>query len=63
MLDTYHRRRHPQVTARVHGIDALNRAAMLGAPPLRDLRAAALNALHSLVPLRKALMRAGLGTR
>ena len=63
MLDAYHRRRHPQVTARVLGVDALNRAAMLGAPPLRDLRAAALNALYSLGPVRKVLMKAGLGVR
>lgn len=63
MLDAYHRRRHPEVEARVLGVDALNRASMLGAPPLRDLRAAALNALYSLAPVRKTLMKAGLGLR
>ena len=61
MLDAYHRRRHPDVAARVLGIDLLNRTSMLGAPPLRDLRAGALNALYSLGPLRKALMKTGLG--
>ncbi len=61
MLDTYHRLRHPEVTARVLGIDALNRASMPSAPPLRDLRAGALNLLHSIAPLRKTLMKAGLG--
>ncbi len=61
MLDAYHRRRHREVEARVLGVDALNRAAMLEAPPLRDLRAAALNALYSLGPVRKTLMKAGLG--
>ncbi len=61
MLATYHRRRWPDVKARVTGIDLLNRASMLGAPSLRDLRAGALNALYSLSPLRKTLMRAGLG--
>lgn len=63
LLETYHRRRHPEVLARVTGIDALNRASMLGAQGLRDLRAGALNALYSLTPVRKTLMRAGLGVR
>jgi 2-octaprenyl-6-methoxyphenol hydroxylase len=63
MLDTYHRQRHLEVQARVTGIDALNRASMMGAPALRDLRAGALNALYSLAPLRKTLMKAGLGLR
>ena len=61
MLTAYHRRRWPEVKARVTGIDLLNRTSMLGAPALRDLRAGALNALYSLAPLRKTLMRAGLG--
>ena len=63
MLATYHRRRWPEVQARVAGIDLLNRASMLEPRPLRDLRAGALNALYSLAPVRKTLMRAGLGVR
>lgn len=63
MLDPFHRRRWPEVMARVLGIDALNRAAMLGAPPLRDLRAMGLAALHGTAPVRRAAMRAGLGLR
>lgn len=63
MLQTYHRRRHAEVTARVLGIDALNRASMAQAPVLRDLRAAGLNLLHGFAPLRRTLMRAGLGLR
>ncbi len=63
MLTTYHRRRWPEVKARVTGIDLLNRTSMLGAQPLRNLRAAALNALYSLGPVRKTLMKAGLGMR
>lgn len=63
MLDAYHRRRHLEVEARVTGIDALNRASMMGAEPLRDLRAAALNALYSVAPVRRTLMKAGLGVR
>jgi 2-octaprenyl-6-methoxyphenol hydroxylase len=61
MLDTYHRQRHTEVQVRVTGIDALNRASMMGAQGLRDLRATALNALYSVAPVRKTLMRAGLG--
>lgn len=63
MLDAYHRRRHLEVEARVTGIDALNRASMMGAQPLRDLRATALNALYSIAPVRRTLMKAGLGVR
>ncbi len=63
MLDAYHRARHLDITARLTGIDALNRASMMGAQGLRDLRATALDALYSVAPLRKTLMRAGLGVR
>jgi 2-octaprenyl-6-methoxyphenol hydroxylase len=63
MLDAYQRSRHLEVQARVTGIDALNRASMMGAQGLRDLRATALNALYSVAPVRKTLMRAGLGVR
>lgn len=63
MLDTYHRRRHAEVAARVTGIDALNRASMLGAPALRDVRAKALDVLYSVKPVRRTLMRAGLGVQ
>ncbi len=62
MLAAYARRR-PGMALRVAGIDALNRASMLGAPTLRDLRAGALNALHALTPVRNTLMRKGLGLR
>lgn len=63
MLDTYHRRRHAEVTARIIGIDALNRASMAGAPVWRDLRAKALGALYAMAPVRRVLMQAGLGLR
>ncbi len=62
MTESYHRRRWADVRARVAGIDLLNRASMLKAAPLRDLRAGALNALYSASPVRRALMKAGLGT-
>jgi 2-octaprenyl-6-methoxyphenol hydroxylase len=63
MMESYHRKRHLEVQARVRGIDVLNRASMMGAQGLRDLRATALNALYSVTPVRKTLMRAGLGLR
>lgn len=63
MLAAYNRRRWPEVAARVAGIDMLNRASMASARPLRDLRAGVLGALYSLPPVRKTLMRAGLGLR
>jgi 2-octaprenyl-6-methoxyphenol hydroxylase len=63
MLERYHRRRHPEVLARVTGIDILNRTSQLSAQPLRDARAAGLNALYSLAPVRKTLMQLGLGMR
>lgn len=63
MLDSYQRRRHLDVQARVTGIDTLNRASMMGGQSLRDLRATALNALYSIAPVRKTLMKAGLGLR
>jgi 2-octaprenyl-6-methoxyphenol hydroxylase len=63
MLDAYHKQRHWQVQARITGIDALNRASMLGDPALRTLRATALNALYSVAPVRRTLMKAGLGVR
>ena len=63
MLREYNRRRHPEVQLRVTGIDTLNRASMIGAQGLRDLRAGALDAFYSIAPVRKTLMRAGLGTK
>jgi len=63
MLEAYHKARHSEVTVRVTGIDMLNRASMMGAQPLRDLRAAGLSALYSMAPVRKTLMQMGLGVR
>lgn len=63
MLQTYHRRRHWEVQARVRGIDMLNRASMVSAQPLRDLRMTGLNAIYSLAPVRRTMMQLGLGAR
>lgn len=63
MLETYHRRRHTEIRARVTGIDLLNRASMMRAQPLRDARAMGLGAIYSLAPVRKSIMQLGLGAR
>ncbi|MDU8927164.1 UbiH/UbiF family hydroxylase [Alisedimentitalea sp. MJ-SS2] len=63
MLESYHRRRHAEVRARATGIDLLNRASMIEARPLRDLRAMGLGAIYSLAPVRKTMMQMGLGAR
>jgi 2-octaprenyl-6-methoxyphenol hydroxylase len=60
-LVAYQRARYPDLVTRVLGIDALNRASMATAQPLRDLRMRGLQALHGLTPVRKALMRMGMG--
>lgn len=60
-LACYERRRRPEALARLIGIDALNRASMISARPLRDLRAAALGGLYAAAPIRRVMMRAGLG--
>jgi 2-octaprenyl-6-methoxyphenol hydroxylase len=62
MLSAYTRRRWPEVALRVGGVELLNRASMLSARPLRDLRALGLNALYSAAPVRRGLMRLGMGT-
>lgn len=61
LLARYHRQRHPDMLARIAGIDLLNRAAMTGDQRLRDLRAAGLRLLDRTAPLRQAAMRLGLG--
>jgi 2-octaprenyl-6-methoxyphenol hydroxylase len=60
-LEAYHRRRWPEVQARIAGIDLLNRASMAGSAPMTDLRARGIGLLHDLAPVRRTLMRAGLG--
>jgi 2-octaprenyl-6-methoxyphenol hydroxylase len=63
MLAAYHRRRFADIRLRVTGIDALNRASMAGGPVLTHLRTLGMQALHDIAPVRRALMRTGLGAR
>ena len=61
MLDAYTKRRHPDARLRVAGIDALNRASMAGSLSVQALRAAGIRALHDATPVRRSLMKLGLG--
>jgi 2-octaprenyl-6-methoxyphenol hydroxylase len=61
MLERYHRSRIADIRACAAGIEALNRASMMVAQPLRDARAVGLRSLHGLGPLRKSVMQLGLG--
>ncbi|MDO5642647.1 MAG: UbiH/UbiF family hydroxylase [Paracoccus sp. (in: a-proteobacteria)] len=60
-LDAFQRRRWMETRLRIAGIDLLNRASMIGARPLRDLRAAGLGAIYGVAPVRRLMMKAGLG--
>ena len=60
MLSRYNRARHPEVLARVTGVDMLNRASMAGAAPIQALRAQATGLLHGIAPLRHSAMRLGM---
>lgn len=61
MLAAFARARRADIRLRTLGIDALNMASRVGFAPLQDLRSAGLRALHGVAPVRKALMRLGLG--
>ena len=63
LLARYERARHVEIVARVAGVDALNRASMAEVQGLRDLRLKALNAIYSVAPVRRVMMRAGLGAK
>jgi 2-octaprenyl-6-methoxyphenol hydroxylase len=63
LLRRYARARHAEVMARVTGIDALNRASMVEAQGLRDMRMRALDAIYRVAPVRRILMQTGLGAR
>ena len=50
-------------TLRVKGVGMLNRASQAENPLLRDLRAKGVEALYGVAPLRKTLMKIGLGAK
>lgn len=61
MLRAYNRRRYPDVALRVSGVGMLNRASMIDAQPLRDMRARLLDTMYSTSPIRHSLMKMGIG--
>ncbi|MDJ0628654.1 MAG: FAD-dependent monooxygenase [Rhodobacter sp.] len=62
-LARYARSRERDIALRARSIDLFNRICQSGEPPIQALRSAGLRAAHGVAPLRRALMRAGLGTR
>lgn len=61
MCDAYEKQRHNQVKLRVTGIDALNRASIAGSSLAQNLRVAGIKALYGATPVRRSLMKLGLG--
>ncbi len=61
LLDAYSRKRHTIVQTRTLGIDLLNRAAMTDIGLLKDLRLKALKTIFTTTPIRRSLMRLGMG--
>ncbi|MDX8348418.1 UbiH/UbiF family hydroxylase [Cognatiyoonia sp. IB215446] len=61
MLANYARKRHPDIKLRVAGIDALNRASIAGNPMVQNMRARGIEALYGITPIRRSLMKLGLG--
>ena len=60
-LDAFVRNRARDVTARARVIDLYNRICRSGEPPVQALRSLGLRLAHDVKPLRRGIMRAGLG--
>ncbi|WP_308915206.1 FAD-dependent oxidoreductase [Jannaschia sp. LMIT008] len=60
-LQAYARQRHPDIVARLLGIDLLNRTSIAGSGPLAFLRGPGIRTLHDLPLLRRTVMRMGMG--
>lgn len=61
IADTYDRRRRLDVGTRTVGVDLLNRSLLTGALPVSTLRAVAVAAARNIGPLRRTMMRLGVG--
>jgi 2-octaprenyl-6-methoxyphenol hydroxylase len=62
MLAAYEAVRERDIRARAAVIDLFNRVCRSGEVPVQALRLAGMKAVHDIAPLRRAVMRAGLGT-
>ena len=60
-LDDFARRRERDIRARARVIDLYNRVCRSDAPPVQALRSLGLSVVHDVAPLRRGVMRAGLG--
>ncbi len=63
MLDAYASARASDIHLRARAIDLFNRICKSDLPPVEALRLAGLAAVHDIAPLRRAVMRAGLGAQ
>lgn len=61
VLTAYEKARRTDIAARVAAIDLFNRVTRSGLPALQSLRLTGLKAVHDAAPVRKAVMRAGMG--
>lgn len=61
VLDAYARARQGDIARRVAAIDLFNRVTRSGLPALQSLRLTGLKAVFDAAPVRKAVMRAGMG--
>jgi len=61
MLAEYERSRARDIALRARAIDLFNRICKSGEVPVQNLRLAGLRAVHGVAPLRRAVMRTGLG--
>ncbi len=63
VLAAYEKARKPDIAARAHAIDLFNRVARSGGDIMQAIRLTGLKAVHGITPVRKGVMRAGLGPR
>ncbi len=61
VLTAYAQARRADIAARARAIDLFNRVARSGGAGMQALRLAGLKAVHDIAPLRRGVMRAGLG--
>ncbi|MEM8980466.1 MAG: FAD-dependent monooxygenase [Pseudomonadota bacterium] len=63
MLIAYDRKRRLEVQARMAGVGILNRVSQSGLSPIQKLRALGISQLSDIAPLRRTVMRLGMGSR
>ena len=61
-LESYAKARAKDVHARANVIDLYNRVCRSDAPPLQAMRSLGLKLVHDVAPLRRSVMRAGMGS-